>query len=244
MTFIAIFSKPKVRNKQHNFNILNDIYTTAANDDVYDTLFYLWSTTTMTFHISPKVCYAHLLVPGVLIYIAFLTLLSSPATAAAKALTATSATASLTINQSVNGLAPTTDWEFSGLPTGVFTITASGGTQTLTVEPGDYTLAVTPKAGYTLEVDCGNGATTDNAVTLSLQDGDEVSCTFAATAQPATIRIVNQVGPVTPADPWQFTGPTGAFETPAVGGSVDFAPLRWRQAQKPRLLMSSWQPIR
>lgn len=198
----------------------------------------------MTFHISPKVCYAHLLVPGVLLYIAFLTLLSSPTTAAAKALTATSATASLTVHQTVNGLAPTTDWEFSGLPTGVFTITASGGTQTLTVEPGDYTLAVTPKAGYTLEVDCGNGATTDNAVTLSLQDGDEVSCTFAATAQPATIRIVNQVGPVTPADPWQFTGPTGAFETPAVGGSVDFAPLRWRQAQKPRLLMSSWQPIR
>lgn len=178
----------------------------------------------MHFHLSPKVRYAHLLLLGMLLCIAFLTLLSSP-TARANSLSAPTATTSLTVKQSVNGLVPLTDWEFSGLPTGVFTITASGGTETFALEPGDYTVAVTPKAGYTIEVDCGNGATTDTTVTLTLEDGAEVSCTFMATAQPATMRIVNQVGTVIPADPWQFTGPTGAFETPAAGGSVDFAAL-------------------
>jgi len=134
-------------------------------------------------------------------------------------------TASLTIVQTVIGVSPSSDWTFSGLPDGVFTIVATGGSQSFTMDAGTYTLSAAAKAGYTSEVDCGNGVTTGVEISLTLVDSDDVTCTFTATAQPSAIQIVTSVEGVTPGSAWQFTGPNGAFELPAAGGSVDFTSL-------------------
>ncbi len=127
--------------------------------------------------------------------------------------------ASLTINKFVVGGIPTTNWEFSILPTSPFTITAAGGSQNLTLDPGDYTLTETSKPGYTMTVDCGNGPI-EPEVHLTLQDGDNVTCTFTDTAQPSTIQIVNSVVGMAPTSDWQFDGLNTAFTLPAAGGGT------------------------
>ena len=62
------------------------------------------------------------------------------------------------------------------------------------------------------------GASGSIAVTLDYQA--HVTCTFVATAQPATVTIRQVVAGQTPVIDWEFAGDFGAFSLPAAGGET------------------------
>ncbi|MFN8494003.1 MAG: hypothetical protein U0350_40775 [Caldilineaceae bacterium] len=134
---------------------------------------------------------------------------------------ATTQPANLTLVQNVTGMAPTGAWQFNG-PNGPFTLAAAGGTQTFALPAGSYAIAETAKSGYTVAVACSNGVTGSTLAALSLKPGDNVTCTFTATAQPGTLTVVKLVDGVAPDTDWQFSGPKGAFTLPALGGTQNF----------------------
>lgn len=132
--------------------------------------------------------------------------------------------ASITVIQTVSGVAPADDWVLNGLGS-AFNLPAAGGSQSFTVDAGAYTINETDKTGYTLAVTCDNQANGTNSVDITVNDGDAVTCTFTATAQPGAIKIVSNVVGATPANDWQFSGPDGVFTLPAAGGDQTFAGL-------------------
>ncbi|MCX6044101.1 MAG: hypothetical protein NT075_03245 [Chloroflexi bacterium] len=133
-------------------------------------------------------------------------------------------TTSLTIVKAIIGIPPAAEWALSG-PNGDFTLPAAGGSQSFTLDPGTYPLAETLKAGYTSTVNCDNGPSGSNTVNVTLSEGETVTCTFTAIAQPGSIQIANTVVGVAPENDWQFNGPDGGFTLPATGGAQTFAGL-------------------
>ncbi len=93
----------------------------------------------------------------------------------------TQETGTLTINKQIVGAIPAADWQFSGT-LGAFTIPASGGQQVFNeLAPGSYTVTETAVGNYTASVNCTNGASGTNSVTVNLTEGANVTCTFINT---------------------------------------------------------------
>jgi hypothetical protein len=67
------------------------------------------------------------------------------------------------------------------------------------------------------------GASGSDRVAVALDYQAHVTCTFVATAQPATVTIRQVVSGQTPVIDWEFTGDFGAFSLPAAGGETQFS---------------------
>lgn len=133
-------------------------------------------------------------------------------------------TGDITVRVEVDGQAPAEDWRVSG-PTGVATLPPGGGELRLTDLHANetYTLALEQKAGYALSATCVAGASGGASVAVPLAYQAEVTCTFVATAQPASVTIRQNVIGQTPVIDWAFTGDFGAFSLPAAGGETQFS---------------------
>ncbi|MBP6016232.1 MAG: hypothetical protein KA586_05880 [Candidatus Promineofilum sp.] len=92
--------------------------------------------------------------------------------------------AKLTITKSVGGSGAPADWSFafSG-DLGAFNLTDEGPSTTEgSVTPGTVAVNETNPAGYATSASCDNGATsTDGTLSVTLADGDDVTCTFTNT---------------------------------------------------------------
>jgi predicted outer membrane repeat protein len=132
------------------------------------------------------------------------------------------APATLTIATAVSGMAPPAPWQFSG-DLGAFTLASNQ--QVEFTQPADsYTVSQTAQPGYTVTVQCTNGATGTNQVAVALTPGANITCTFTNAAQPATLVIEKVVEGAAPNSDWRYSGDLGNFTLPAGGGSKSFTP--------------------
>jgi hypothetical protein len=89
--------------------------------------------------------------------------------------------ATLTIVKQVVGNVPAADWEFTG-DLGAFTLPAAGGQQLFgDLVEGSYDITETTVSGYTTAVSCTDGSSGGESVTVNLDSGDNVTCTFVNT---------------------------------------------------------------
>jgi fimbrial isopeptide formation D2 family protein/uncharacterized repeat protein (TIGR01451 family) len=132
----------------------------------------------------------------------------------------------LTIVKDLTGEVPGADWAYTG-DLGAFTLPAAGGSTASTeVEPGQYTVTETTKAGYDVSVSCDDE--TDgvaNSVTVDVASGEDVTCTFFNVAQPGSITVIKSLDGDAPAAAWGYTGDLGSFNLPAGGGQTTFSDL-------------------
>ena len=133
-------------------------------------------------------------------------------------------TGNITMRVDVFGQPPTEDWRIDG-PTGSVTLPPNGGELALTDLHANelYTIVLENKPGYTLAATCVAGASGSDRVAVALAYQAHVTCTFAATAQPATVAIRQVVAGQTPVIDWEFGGDFGAFSLPAAGGETQFS---------------------
>jgi parallel beta-helix repeat protein len=133
-------------------------------------------------------------------------------------------TGDITVRVEVVGQLPAEKWRVDG-PTGSTTLQPNGGELTLTDLHANetYTIALENKPGYTLAANCVAGASGSDRVAVPLDYQAHVTCTFVATAQPATVTIHQTVSGQTPVIDWEFTGDFGAFALPAAGGERQFS---------------------
>lgn len=135
-------------------------------------------------------------------------------------------TGSLTVIKTVVGSPPATDWQFTTSFAGSFTLPAAGGQRLFEdLEAGSYTVTETAVSGYTAAVSCDDGTSGSDSVTVTLDAGENVVCTFTNTAvTPSTgsVTIIKEVAGSPPAAPWAFSGTLGNFTLPAGGGSQTF----------------------
>ena len=134
-------------------------------------------------------------------------------------------TGSITIIKEVVGEVPDSDWEFSGTaPIGSFSLAAAGDSTTFSdLDAGSYTITETTKTGYTTSVSCDTGESDTNSVTIDLDPGEDVICTFTNTAQKGSITIEKQTDPEGGMG-FEFSGGLGDF-TLDDGGSTSFSDL-------------------
>ena len=107
--------------------------------------------------------------------------------------TMTAQPATVTIIKRVVGQPPISTWRYNG-DLGSFEAPAEGGAQQFTSAAGAVQIIEGDKAGYQSEVSCSDGAGGVRAVLLVLAPGEQVTCTFTATEQPAGIRVRKTVG--------------------------------------------------
>ena len=133
-------------------------------------------------------------------------------------------TGDITVRVEVFGQPPTEDWRIDG-PTGSITLPPTGGEVALTDLHANeiYTIALENKSGYTLVATCVAGASGSDRVAVALDYQAHVTCTFVATAQPATVTIRQVVDGQTPVIDWEFSGDFGEFSLPAAGGETQFS---------------------
>ena len=113
---------------------------------------------------------------------------------------------SITVVKQVVGATPADDWSFSG-GLGSFTLPAAGGQLVFTDQAaGDYTITETAKDGYAVSVVCDSDESGSNSVTVNLDPGEDVTCTFSNTAQPGTIIVEKQTEPDGATDTFTFSG--------------------------------------
>ena len=150
----------------------------------------------------------------------------SPGAAVTCTFTNTAQPASLTVEKVVSGTAPADDWQFTG-DLGTFTITNTGGSEIFTgLTPGTpYTVTETAKFGYTPAVSCTNRTSGTDSASIIPDPGEDITCTFTNTAQPASFTVIKVVSGTAPADDWQFTGDLGTFTITNTGGSKTFSNL-------------------
>ncbi|HET7684902.1 MAG TPA: isopeptide-forming domain-containing fimbrial protein [Candidatus Limnocylindria bacterium] len=133
--------------------------------------------------------------------------------------------AHLTIVKDLTGEIPATAWAYTG-DLGSFTLPAAGGsTSAYELQAGSYTVTETTKDGYDVSVSCDNGDSGTAAVTVDLDPGDDVTCTFYNVAQPGSITVIKSLDGVAPDAAWGYTGDLGAFTLPAAGGQTTFSEL-------------------
>ncbi len=135
-------------------------------------------------------------------------------------------TGSLTVIKTVVGSPPATDWQFTTSFAGSFSLPAAGGQRLFeNLDAGSYTVTETAVSGYTAAVSCDDGTGGSDSVTVTLDAGENVVCTFTNTADtPSTgsVTIIKEVAGSPPAAPWAFSGTLGNFTLPAGGGSQTF----------------------
>src|SRR5690606_11334159 len=108
---------------------------------------------------------------------------------------------SIQIVKQVAGLPPAAAWQFNG-SFGEFTLPATGGQTTpyTGLVPGDYTISETAVPGYAQLVSCTGGVTGTDSVTVHLEAGADIVCTFTNTALAGSVTIVKElIGAVPPA---------------------------------------------
>ncbi len=85
---------------------------------------------------------------------------------------------SIQIIKSLDGAAPATAWGYTG-DLGGFTLPASGGQTTFSdLAAGQYGVAETTKDGYAVHVSCDSGEAGTAGVSVDLDPGENVICTF------------------------------------------------------------------
>jgi hypothetical protein len=143
-------------------------------------------------------------------------------------ITNTAGPGSIEVVKDVIGDVPDSDWEFTG-PSGSFSLPAEGGQQTFSgLAAGQYTIGETTKDGYAAAVSCSPGGETgSDSVTVDLDPGESVICTFINSGLPGSITVVKNVAGVSPYSEWEFTGtsPIEEFTLPAAGGDETFSDL-------------------
>ena len=88
----------------------------------------------------------------------------------------------VTVVKGVDGQAPAFDWQFNGTdPIGDFILAANGGQHSFNLSPGGYTISETPQDGYTPTVSCTSGESVSTSVTVNLDAGENITCTFTNT---------------------------------------------------------------
>jgi fimbrial isopeptide formation D2 family protein len=128
--------------------------------------------------------------------------------------------AHLTIVKDLTGEVPGSDWAYTG-DLGAFTLPAAGGsTSAFELEAGSYTVNETTKTGYDVSVTCDNGDGGTTGVTVDLDPGDDVTCTFFNVAQKGSITVIKSLDGAAPAEAWGYTGDLGSFTLPAAGGQT------------------------
>lgn len=132
----------------------------------------------------------------------------------------------LTIFKQFQGLHTETEWPFVGTGTiGEFTLNEAGGyfKQFMELDAGEYTITEIVPEGYAAVVQCDdfNGSAGEESVTLNLQLGRDVTCTFTNNKL-ADVTIEKVVVGDAPATDWQFGGDFGEFTLPAAGGKITF----------------------
>ncbi|MEO8247021.1 MAG: isopeptide-forming domain-containing fimbrial protein [Chloroflexota bacterium] len=133
--------------------------------------------------------------------------------------------AHLTIVKDLTGEVPTSAWGYTG-DLGSFTLPAAGGsTDAYELVAGSYTINETTKTGYDVSVSCDNGDSGVASVSVDLDPGDDVTCTFYNVAQPGSITIIKSLDGDAPAGAWGYTGDLGSFDLPAGGGQQTFSDL-------------------
>jgi fimbrial isopeptide formation D2 family protein len=133
--------------------------------------------------------------------------------------------AHLTIVKDLTGEVPAAAWAYTG-DLGAFTLPAAGGsTSAYEVEAGTYTVSETTKAGYDVSVTCDNDDSGVASVDVTLEPGDDVTCTFYNVAQPGSITVIKSLDGDAPASAWGYTGDLGSFSLPAGGGQQVFSDL-------------------
>ena len=89
---------------------------------------------------------------------------------------------SITIIKTVDGDAPATEWGYTG-DLGAFDLPAEGGQQTFSnLDAGQYDVTETVKDGYEASVSCDSGESGAASVTIDLDPGEDVLCTFVNVA--------------------------------------------------------------
>jgi fimbrial isopeptide formation D2 family protein len=85
---------------------------------------------------------------------------------------------SITIIKELDGDAPASAWGYTG-DLGAFTLPATGGQQTFSdLDSGQYDVSETTKGGYTATVSCTSGESGSSSVSIDLDPGEDVTCTF------------------------------------------------------------------
>ncbi|MDM8521004.1 SdrD B-like domain-containing protein [Anaerolineales bacterium HSG6] len=103
--------------------------------------------------------------------------------------------ATLTVIKEVIGQAPSSDWNFNGTgDIGTFTLPAAGGQQSFNPPTGEYTLVETSVEGYLQSVACDDGSNGSDQVSVTLQPGQTLTCTFTSVflTGEATLTIVKE----------------------------------------------------
>jgi hypothetical protein len=118
--------------------------------------------------------------------------------------------ASLTIVKTVDGNPPDTDWEFTGTtPMGAFYLDKAGGSTQFVLDAGTYSVAETTKFLWEVSVTCTSGESGEDSVTVVLDPGEDVTCTFVNTRRwwAFTPGFWKNHGPDAPSgnDAWQYT---------------------------------------
>jgi uncharacterized repeat protein (TIGR01451 family)/fimbrial isopeptide formation D2 family protein len=89
---------------------------------------------------------------------------------------------SITIIKSVDGDAPASAWGYTG-DLGAFSLPAGGGQQIFSdLDAGTYDVAETVKDGYEATVSCDSGESGMASVSIDLDPGEDVTCTFVNVA--------------------------------------------------------------
>ncbi|MCW5865514.1 MAG: hypothetical protein KIT52_20670 [Anaerolineae bacterium] len=115
----------------------------------------------------------------------------------------------VTIVKNVVGTPPGSDWAFSG-DLGPFSLPATGGGITYSDQPtGGYTINETYVPGWATTTSCTPGSETGGrSVSLTLDDGEVVMCTFTNTlCQPG---FYDDMSACVPADPGHYVDTAGA----------------------------------
>lgn len=118
---------------------------------------------------------------------------------------------SITIIKALDGDAPGTAWGYTG-DLGAFSLPAGGGQQTFSdLDAGQYDVAETTKAGYTATVGCTTGESGSSSVSIDLDPGENVTCTFDNVADTSVTidksndaEVEGQPGAVSRGDTVQF----------------------------------------
>lgn len=133
--------------------------------------------------------------------------------------------AHLTIVKDLTGEVPGSDWAYTG-DLGAFTLPAAGGsTSAYELDAGTYTVSETTKDGYAVNVTCDNDDSGSESVAVTLEPGDDVTCTFFNVAEPGSITIIKALDGDAPDSAWGYTGDLEAFSLPAGGGQQTFSNL-------------------
>jgi len=138
------------------------------------------------------------------------------------------ATTTITIEKVVVGDASgVSQWEFTDPYGNPFSLPAAGGSTLLSVFPSaPLSVSETVPNDWSATAACDTGATGTDSVEVTLDVGQDVTCTFTNTqdAPPSgDLTITKVVAGTPPGADWAFSGDLGPFNLPASGGGATYS---------------------